>query len=86
MRRRIRTISGYLAGTLMRTVKISPAGHSREQGVGHAELSPRLAGILSQVSRVLDLRYASGMEHVEAALAALGLRLIIDVVRAALIN
>jgi hypothetical protein len=31
----------------------------------------------------LDLRHASKMEHVEAALAALGLRLIVDVARAA---
>src|SRR5215469_7126075 len=55
----------------------------REQGVGRAELARRLRWHLPQVSRVLDLRHASRMEHVEAALAALGLRLIIDVARAA---
>jgi hypothetical protein len=38
---------------------------------------------LPQVARVLDLRHASKMEQVEAALAALGLRLIVDVARAA---
>jgi hypothetical protein len=32
---------------------------------------------------VLDLRHASRMEHVETALAALGLRLVVDVARAA---
>jgi antitoxin HicB len=55
----------------------------REQGVGRAELARRLRWHLPQVSRVLDLRHASRMEQVEAALAALGLRLIIDVARAA---
>jgi antitoxin HicB len=54
-----------------------------EQGVGRAELARRLRWHLPQVSRVLDLRHASRMEHVEAALAALGLRLIVDVARAA---
>ena len=48
----------------------------REQGVGRAELARRLRRHLPQVNRVLDLRHASRMEHVEAALAALGLRLI----------
>ena len=55
----------------------------REQGVGRAELARRLRWHLPQVNRVLDLRHASRMEHVEAALAALGLRLIVDVARAA---
>jgi antitoxin HicB len=55
----------------------------REQGVGRAELARRLRWHLPQVNRVLDPRHASRMEHVEAALAALGLRLIIDVARAA---
>ena len=54
----------------------------REQGVGRAELARRLRWHLPQVSRLLDLRHASRMEHVEAALAALGLRLIIDVAKA----
>ncbi len=55
----------------------------REQGVGRAELARRLRWHLPQISRLLDLRHASRMEHVGAALAALGLRLIIDVARAA---
>src|ERR1700722_16348569 len=55
----------------------------REQGVGRAELARRLRWHLAQVSRVLDLRHASKMEQVEVALAALGLRLIVDVARAA---
>jgi len=55
----------------------------REQGIGRAELARRLRWHLPQVSRVLDLRHASRMEQVETALAALGLRLIVDVARAA---
>jgi antitoxin HicB len=55
----------------------------REQGIGRAELARRLRWHLPQINRVLDLRHASRMEHVEAALAALGLRLIVDVARAA---
>ena len=55
----------------------------REQNVGRAELARRLRWHLPQVARLLDLRHASRMEHVEAALAAIGLRLIIDVARAA---
>ena len=55
----------------------------REQRVGRAELARRLRWHLPQVARVLDLRHASRMEQVETPLAALGLRLVIDVARAA---
>ena len=41
----------------------------RDQGVGRAELARRLRWHLPQVSRLLDLRHSSRMEHVEAALA-----------------
>src|SRR6266851_7458156 len=54
----------------------------REQGVGRAELARRLRWHLPQVARVLDLRHASKMEQVEAALVALSLRLIVDVASA----
>jgi antitoxin HicB len=55
----------------------------REQGVGRAELARRLRWHLPQVARALDLRHASKMEQIEAALATLGLRLIVDVAKAA---
>jgi len=55
----------------------------REQGVGRAELARRLRWHLAQINRVLDPRHASKMEQIEVALAALGLRLIVDVVGAA---
>jgi antitoxin HicB len=54
-----------------------------EQKVGRAELARRLRWHLAQVNRVLDFRHASKMEQIEAALAALGLRLVVDVARAA---
>jgi antitoxin HicB len=64
-------------------VPLSPLGMAktalyeamREQGVGRAELACGLRWQRPQVNRVLDLRHASRMEHLEAALAALGLRL-----------
>ena len=49
--------------------------------MGFAMLSPSYE--MAQVNRVLELRHASKMEQVETALAALGLRLIVDVARAA---
>ena len=55
----------------------------REQGVGRAELARRLRWHLAQVNRVLDPRHASKMEQVEAAVAALGLRLVVEVTKAA---
>ena len=55
----------------------------REQGIGRAELARRLRWHLAQVNRVLDPRHASKMEQVEAALAALGLRLVVEVTKAA---
>jgi antitoxin HicB len=54
-----------------------------EQKVGRAELARRLRWHLAQVNRVLDFRHSSKMEQVEAALAAIGLRLIVNVARAA---
>jgi antitoxin HicB len=55
----------------------------RDQNVGRAELARRMRWHPPQVNRVRDLRHASKMEQVEAALAALGLRLIVDVAKAA---
>jgi antitoxin HicB len=64
----------------LRMAKTALYDAMREQGVGRAELARRLRWHLPQVSRLLDLRHASRMEHVEAAL---GLRLIVHVARAA---
>jgi antitoxin HicB len=56
---------------------------AREQGIGRAELARLLRWPLPQVNRVLDPHHTSRMEQVEAAPAALGLRHIINVARAA---
>ena len=53
----------------------------QEQSVGRAELARRLQWHLPQVNRVLDPRHASKMEQVAAALAALGLRLVVNVAK-----
>ena len=55
----------------------------REQGIGRAELARRLRWHLPQVNRALDLRQASKMEQIEAALAMPGLRLIVEMAKAA---
>jgi len=55
----------------------------RDQGVGRAELARRLRWHFPQVAHVLDLRHASRMEQVEAALAALDFRLVVDAAKVA---
>jgi antitoxin HicB len=50
----------------------------REAGIGKAALAQRLHWRLPQVDRLLDLRHASRFEQIEAALAALGKRLIVE--------
>lgn len=51
----------------------------REQGIGKAALARRLACHLPQVDRLLDLEHASRLDQLERALAALGMRLAIEV-------
>ena len=55
----------------------------REQGVTKAELGRRLGWHPPQVERVLALTHASRLDQVEAALAAVGQRLVVGVRRAA---
>jgi antitoxin HicB len=50
----------------------------REAGISKAELAQRLHWHLPQVDRLLDLRHASRFEQIEAALAALGKRLVVE--------
>ncbi len=47
----------------------------RDQGIGKAELARRLGWHLPQVDRVLDVQHQSRMEHMDAALGAIGRRL-----------
>jgi len=55
----------------------------REQGVRKAALARRLQWHMPQVDRLLDLMHTSRLSQVEAALAALGKRLVIEVQDAA---
>ena len=59
--------------------KISLYRAMREAGVGKAELARRLGWHLPQVDRVLDLRHASRLDQVEAALRVLGQELYVEV-------
>lgn len=51
----------------------------REAGVRKADLARRLKWHMPQVDRLLDLRHGSRMDQLEAALAALGKKLVLDV-------
>ena len=53
------------------------------QGMGKAALARRLGWHLPQVDRILDLAHASKVEQIEAALAALGLVVRVEIERAA---
>ena len=52
----------------------------RESGVRKSELARRLNWHLPQVDRLLNLKHASRLEHIEAALAALGRHLVVQAV------
>jgi antitoxin HicB len=51
----------------------------RSARIRKAELARRLSVHMPQVDRLLDLRHASRLEQVEAALRALGKELVIDI-------
>jgi antitoxin HicB len=55
----------------------------REAGVRKADLARRLGWHGPQIDRLLDLNHASRLDQIEAALAALGKRLTIDLADAA---
>jgi antitoxin HicB len=55
----------------------------REAGVRKADLARRLNWHMPQVDRLLDLRHASRMDQLEAALAALGKKLVLEIEDAA---
>ena len=51
----------------------------RERAVSKSELGRRLGVHLPQIDRLLDVRHASRLSQIEAALAALGLELVVEV-------
>jgi antitoxin HicB len=59
--------------------KVAVYAAMREAGLRKAELARRLGWHVPQVDRLLDLRHASRVDQIEAALAALGKRLVIAV-------
>lgn len=65
------------------TAKIGLYRAMREAGIGKAELARRLGWHLPQVDRALDLRHASRLDMIEAALRALGKQLSVEVQEAA---
>jgi antitoxin HicB len=56
-------------------IKLAIYQAMREKGVRKAALARRLGWHLPQVDRLLDRHHASRLDQVEAAIAALGLRL-----------
>ncbi len=54
----------------------------RHEGVNKAELARRLNCHAPQVHRLLDLNHSSKMEQIDAAFAALGQRVAVDLVAA----
>ncbi len=73
------------------TVSLSPSAAAkvalyqamRDAGVRKAELARRLGVHMPQVDRLLDLRHASRLEQIDAALRALGKQLVVSVQDAA---
>jgi len=60
-------------------VKVALYEAMREAGIRKADLARRLGWHMPQVDRLLDLRHASRMDQIEAALNALGKELVVDV-------
>lgn len=63
--------------------KLSLYWAMREEGVGKAALARKLGWHLPQIDRLLDMRHASKLDAIEAALLALGRTLEIKVLKAA---
>ena len=59
-------------------VKVMLYQGMREQGVGKAELARRLGWHLPQVDRVLDVEHRSRLDRMDAALGAIGKRLVVQ--------
>src|SRR6266581_5261660 len=54
----------------------------RERSINKSELARRLHWHLPQVDRVLDVRHGSQIDQIESALAAVGKRLVVNVIDA----
>ena len=65
----------YAVLPTLTSVKVMLYQGMRDQGIGKAELARRLGWHMPQVDRVLDVQHRSGLEQMDAALAAIGRRL-----------
>jgi antitoxin HicB len=72
---------GQACATLppMVAAKLAIYGAMREAGVDEAALAGRLGCEVRQVRRLLDLDHPSRLDQLDAALAALGKRLVVEV-------
>jgi antitoxin HicB len=72
---------GQPCATLPPTVaaKLAIYGAMHDAGIGEAALAERLGCELRQVRRLLDLDHPSRLDQLDAALAALGKRLVLEV-------
>ena len=57
---------------VLTAIKVMLYQGMREQGIGKAELARRLGWRLPQVDRVLNIRHNSQLNHMEAAMHAIG--------------
>ncbi len=67
----------------MAAAKLAIYQTMRDQGLDQADLAERLGSDAREVRRLLDLDHNSRLDHLEAALAALGKRLVVEVQDAA---
>ena len=65
----------YAVLPTLTSVKVMLYQGMRDQGIGKAELARRLGWHMPQVDRVLDVQHRSRLEHMDAALGAIGRRL-----------
>ncbi len=65
----------YAVLPTLTSVKVMLYQGMRDQGIGKAELARRLGWHMPQVDRALDVQHRSRLEHMDAALGAIGRRL-----------
>jgi antitoxin HicB len=72
----------FVAVPLQTAAKVALYRVMQDKGVRKADLQRRLSAHGPQIDRLLDVRHASRLDQIETALAALGKRLVLDVVDA----
>jgi len=72
----------FVAVPLQTAAKVALYRVMQDKGVRKAELQRRLAAHGPQIDRLLDVRHASRLDQIETALAAMGKRLVLDIVDA----